>query len=67
MIEIHPSIDIETFATKIKNSLQRSAEIEELQSMSEIGDMDFDRYGKVKCRKIEGLLPKLMKMVEEDM
>lgn len=39
MIEIHPSIDIETFATKIKNSLQRSAEIEELQSMSEIGDM----------------------------
>ena len=39
MIEIHPSIDIETFATKIKNSLQRSAEVEELQSMSEIGDM----------------------------
>lgn len=25
--------------------------------------MDFDRYGKVKCSKIEGMLPKLMKMV----
>ncbi len=30
-------------------------------------DMDFDRYGKVKCRKIEGMLPKLMKMVEGEM
>lgn len=39
MIETHPSIDIETFASKIKNSLQKSAEVEELQSMSEIGDM----------------------------
>ena len=29
--------------------------------------MDFDRYGKVKCSKIEGILPKLMKMVEEEM
>ena len=27
-------------------------------------DMDFDRYDKVKCSKIEGMLPKLMKMVE---
>ena len=27
-------------------------------------DIDFDRYGKVKCQKIEGMLPKLMKMVE---
>ena len=27
-------------------------------------DMDFDHYGKVKCRKIELMLPKLMKMVE---
>lgn len=26
--------------------------------------MDFDRYDKVKCSKIEGMLPKLMKMVE---
>ena len=26
-----------------------------------------DRYGKVKCRKIEGMLPKLMKMVEGEM
>ena len=25
---------------------------------------DFDRYGKVKCRKIEGMLPRLMNMVE---
>lgn len=30
-----------------------------------LDDMDFDRYGKVKCSKIEGMLPKLMKMVEE--
>ena len=29
-----------------------------------LDDMDFDRYGRVKCRKIEGMLPKLMKMVE---
>lgn len=25
--------------------------------------MDFDRYGMVKCSKIEGMLPKLMNMV----
>ena len=31
-----------------------------------LDDMDFDQYGKVKCRKIEGSLPKLMKMVEGD-
>ncbi len=30
-------------------------------------DIDFDRYGKVKCQKIEGMLPKLMKMVEGEM
>ena len=29
-----------------------------------LDDMDFDRYGKVKCSKIEQMLPKLMKMVE---
>lgn len=29
-----------------------------------LDDIDFDRYGKVKCSKIEGMLPKLMKMVE---
>ncbi len=29
-----------------------------------LDDMDYDRYGKVKCPKIEGMLPKLMKMVE---
>ena len=32
-----------------------------------LDDIDFDRYGKVKCRKIEGMLPKLMKMVEGEM
>ena len=32
-----------------------------------LDDMDFDRYGKVKCLKIEGILPKLMKMVEGGM
>jgi len=31
-----------------------------------LDDMDFDRYGKVKCQKIEGMLPKLMKMVESE-
>ena len=31
-----------------------------------LDDMDFDRYGKVKCWKIEGMLPKLMKMVESE-
>ena len=29
-----------------------------------LDDMDFDRYGMVKCSKIEQMLPKLMKMVE---
>ena len=32
-----------------------------------LDDMDFDRYGKVECRKIEQMLPKLMKMVEGEM
>ena len=32
-----------------------------------LDDMDFDRYGKVKCPKIEGMVPKLMKMVEGEM
>lgn len=32
-----------------------------------LDDMNFDKYGKVKCRKIEGMLPKLMKMVEGEM
>lgn len=32
-----------------------------------LDDMDFDRYGKVKCPKIEGMLPKLMTMVEGEM
>ena len=32
-----------------------------------LDDMDFDKYGKVKCRKIEGMVPKLMKMVEGEM
>jgi len=31
-----------------------------------LDDMDF-HYNKVKCRKIEGILPKLMKMVEGEM
>jgi hypothetical protein len=29
-----------------------------------LDDMDFDRYGKVKCKKIEEKLPQLMDMVE---
>ena len=29
-----------------------------------LDDMEFDRYGMVKCSKIEQMLPKLMKMVE---
>jgi hypothetical protein len=31
-----------------------------------LDDMDFDRYGKVKCRAIEQLMPQLMKMVENE-
>ena len=31
-----------------------------------LDDMDFDRYGKVKCRAIEQLMPQLMKMVDGD-
>ena len=26
-----------------------------------LDDLDFDKYGKVKCPKIEGMKPKLMK------
>ena len=29
-----------------------------------LDDMDFDRYGKVKCRAIEQMMPQLMRMVE---
>ena len=29
-----------------------------------LDDINFERYSKVKCSKIEGMLPKLMKMVE---
>ena len=32
-----------------------------------LDDMDLDRYDKVKCSKIEQMLPKLMKMVEGEM
>lgn len=32
-----------------------------------LDNMDFDRYGKVKCRAIEQLMPQLMKMVEREM
>lgn len=32
-----------------------------------LDDIDFDRYGKVKCRKVEQMLPKLMEMVEGEM
>ncbi len=32
-----------------------------------LDDMDFDRYGKVKCRAIEQLMPQLMRMVEGEM
>jgi len=32
-----------------------------------LDDMDFDRYGKVKCRAIEQMMPQLMKMVEGEM
>ena len=32
-----------------------------------IDDIDFDRYGKVKCSKIEQMLPQMMKMVEGEM
>lgn len=31
-----------------------------------LDNMDFDKYGKVKCRAIEHLMPQLMKMVENE-
>ena len=40
----------------------------ERKGVSELlDDMDLDRYAKVKCSKIEQMLPKLMKMVEGEM
>ena len=32
-----------------------------------LDDLNFERYSKVKCSKIEGMLPKLMKMEESEM
>ena len=32
-----------------------------------LDDMVFGRYGKVKCRAIEQLMPQLMRMVESEM
>ena len=32
-----------------------------------LDNMGFDRYGKVKCRAIEQMMPKLMRMVESEM
>ena len=32
-----------------------------------LDDINFEGYSKVKCSKIEGMLPKLMKMVEREM
>ena len=32
-----------------------------------LDDMGFDWYGKEKCGKIEGMVPKLMKMAEGEM
>ena len=32
-----------------------------------LDNIDFDGYGKVKCGKVEEMLPKLMKMVEGEM
>ena len=32
-----------------------------------LDDMDLDRYDKVKCSTIEGMLPKLTKMLEGEM
>ena len=32
-----------------------------------LDDMDFECYSKVKCSKIEGILPKLRTMVEGEM
>ena len=44
-----------------------SGDMDEELANELLDDMDFDRYGKVKCSKIEQMLPKLMKMVEREM
>ena len=42
-------------------------DMDEVLANSLLDDKDFGRYGKVKCPKIEGMLPKLIKMMEGKM
>lgn len=39
MIENHPSIEIEKFASSVKNALQRNTDVKEYQNFDEIGDL----------------------------
>ena len=39
MIDNHPSIEIEKFATDVKSALLRNSDVEEFQNMGEIADM----------------------------
>ena len=43
-----------------------AGDMDEESANALIDDMDFGRYGKVKCPKIEGMMPKLMKMVDNE-
>ena len=76
MYEIMPTILMSSYLREEKNS-RRLAAIsvvaagfggdmpEELATIL-IGDIDYN-YNKVKCRQIELIMPKLMKMVEGEM
>ena len=76
MYEIMPTILMSSYLREEKDSRRLAAiavvaagyggDMDEELCNELLDDMDF-HYNKVKCRKIEGMLPKLMKMVEGEM
>lgn len=76
MYEIMPTILMSSYLREEKDSRRLAAisvvaagfggDMDEELANALLDDMDF-HYNKVKCRKIEQMLPKLMKMVESEM
>ena len=76
MYEIMPTILMSSYLREEKDSRRLAAisvvaagfggDMDEKLANELLDDMDF-HYNKVKCRKIELMLPKLMKMVEGEM
>ena len=76
LYEMLPTILMSSYLREEKDSRKLAAiavvaagyggDMEEELCNELLDDMDF-HYNKVKCRKIEGMLPKLMKMVEGEM